>query len=641
MKYKQNTFGRQRVEPARRRNGRLSQLAQPSRAQFFTRPSPLAPRPSRRAFTLVEMLVAVALVVLMMTLFATIFQTATGMMSTQRGVAENDQRVRLVMTILRNDLKNRTMKEVAPFAADEDLGLPSANIDNRKGYFYFAENDPDDDTDDNLQFTVSVQGTTDDLYYGAARLLLFGAAPPNIDLYGPNGPAFTGVNNQNDPSYPWYPPTSGYPQNPQGNYWQNQPEFDDQIIGIPNGAGASPAAEVTYFLRHGTLYRRVMLIRQTPVGSVDAQPREFSPTPNLLSLEPFDHTPFDRVPRNFYTYFDYSAYRNAADLLKFHEIGDLSNATGPQSPLGNPKYRFGHDIFTGLPREFIVDGAGNALYIGRFTHEETSYMSASNTEDCFGYPGKVGVPPEAPNPYTRTDLTYNTSTGKVDQFTGGVRIGEDILMTGVHRFDIKVFDEAASLGPDGRRGIGWTAGPDGILGNADDIDFDDDGDGIPNNDTERGLPSPHSDDGAFVDLGHNGQFGYYSSAALVLQQTPVYCPQNPAKPVIPGFPNRNRFYRFDTWHNQVNLNGVNNPLPELPFDRPPFRAATTGADQKPGIKNFDDDGFNGPDDAGELGWPGSDDVRLPLKAIQIHITFFDQSSQQLRDVTFVQSLVNY
>src|SRR5262249_10464362 len=50
----------------------------------------------RAGFTLVEMLVAVALVIIMMTLFATIFQMATGAMQKQKGLSENDQRVRLV-----------------------------------------------------------------------------------------------------------------------------------------------------------------------------------------------------------------------------------------------------------------------------------------------------------------------------------------------------------------------------------------------------------------------------------------------------------------------------------------------------------------------------------------------------------------
>src|SRR5262245_23723803 len=67
---------------------------------------------SRGGFTLVEMLVAVGLVVMMMTLFAQIFSMCTGTMATQKGISENDQRVRMVSTLLRGDLKNRTMVDV-------------------------------------------------------------------------------------------------------------------------------------------------------------------------------------------------------------------------------------------------------------------------------------------------------------------------------------------------------------------------------------------------------------------------------------------------------------------------------------------------------------------------------------------------
>ena len=55
----------------------------------------------RQAFTLVEMMIAVALVLLMMSLFAEIFSVAIGSMSRSKGVAENDQRARMVLTILK------------------------------------------------------------------------------------------------------------------------------------------------------------------------------------------------------------------------------------------------------------------------------------------------------------------------------------------------------------------------------------------------------------------------------------------------------------------------------------------------------------------------------------------------------------
>src|SRR4029077_12961807 len=91
-------------------------------------------------FTLVEMLVAVAVVVVMMTLFATIFGMATSTMGKQKGLAENDQRVRLVIAMLRNDLNGttkdrdtgnqkqiRSFRTLIPFAANESGTNPPVN----------------------------------------------------------------------------------------------------------------------------------------------------------------------------------------------------------------------------------------------------------------------------------------------------------------------------------------------------------------------------------------------------------------------------------------------------------------------------------------------------------------------------------
>src|SRR5262245_4739225 len=95
----------------------------------------------RQGFTLVEMLVAVGLVILMMSMFAAVCQLATGAMSKQKGIAENDQRARLVTTVLQSDLQKRTFRHMLPFKP-----VGSTNDDNefrlaeRQGYFYISEN---------------------------------------------------------------------------------------------------------------------------------------------------------------------------------------------------------------------------------------------------------------------------------------------------------------------------------------------------------------------------------------------------------------------------------------------------------------------------------------------------------------------
>ena len=52
---------------------------------------------------------------------------------------------------------------------------------------------------------------------------------------------------------------------------------------------------------------------------------------------------------------------------------------------------------------------------------------------------------------------------------------------------------------------------------------------------------------------------------------------------------------------------------------------------------FDNDGINGPDDAGESSYPPP--YPYPLRAIQVKIRAFDFSSQQVREVTVTQDFL--
>jgi len=552
---------------------------------------------SRTGFTLVEMLVAVALVVLMMTLFASIFQLATGAMSTQKGLAENDQRSRLVLNALRNDLSRRTMKLVLPFAAGEDVTQPAAQMPLRQGYFYVREGDPDDATDDILQLTVSTTPGEDPFYGVWGRR----------DASGQLGDLLL-------------PDQSGNLGDQVTGYWRNQPEFDDGAADI-NHAASSPRAEVCYFLRNGSLYRRVLLIRQptSPSGTTSGQPQEGEQALNLGVFQQNglgNGSPSQKFA-NFYACADFSAYlEQKTGLLKFHGASSLDNSGSSLSiSLGNPQYRFGHNVATGIPREMTTSSGG--FYIGRFTHEETSAFRSTDPSQGFGYPGRITS--TSPNPYDfDTALTYNADAGKVVEYAGGVRAGEDLLMTNVQRFDVKLWDPGLHTGPDG------APGRPGV---------DDDGNGVkdyyPNGQPDLGeLGYPNSDDGGFVDLGHNGARGFYRAWSLNANNAPYPNSTNPGYSFAGN-------YRFDTWHPQVKINST------VAFP-PPYRAALPGADGLPGHANYDDDqnsvvdyGNSTPPDRNELGWPGTDDVPLPLRAIQVRITFFETTTRQLRDVTLV------
>lgn len=396
----------------------------------------------RCGFTLVEMMVSVALVVLMMSLFASVFQLAAGSIGVQRGIAENDQRARSFFTIIRNDLKARSMQSVLPFTANEtapsayDANFSVTNFDLRRGYFFISENDPNNDADDILQYTVELDGTNRD-YFGQAALL--GGLTTNSDFMDSNQPS-------RDDGVPAI-------------------DGDPDITGDPvkhDSASNAFAAEISYFLRGSRLYRRVLLIRKPLETSDNTQP-ETTAGKNYFDTDPdnnMDPAPAYAFKGEFWRDFDFSAHMDEdgsnIDGAKFHGISDLDNGssaatrTGPAA-LANPKNRFGHNHNDGLPREFVLTdlGADNQLggtgndadtymRIGRYTHEETSHVN-------FNYPQAYSYSVPGDNTFNpMSDVLLPMSNDVVTEFRHNAvsRRAEDLLLSNVHAFDIKVWDDA-------------------------------------------------------------------------------------------------------------------------------------------------------------------------------------------------------
>ena len=350
----------------------------------------------RAGFTLVEMLVSVTLVLLMMMMFAQIFEIASGIHVKVRGITRNDQRTRILSRTLRSDLDKRTMRHTTPFRQNEHLltNLADRDLDDRQGYFSVSENDPGSDLDDVLQFT----------------------ARTSISLLNVESSRFSGK-------------SISLAQNVI-----NQPDYDD---GVLDNAAESIAAEISYFLRSGTLFRRVLLLRQPAYGM--AQPTE-QPSGNPIVFPP---------TLSFWNNFDFSAHYEPNPLInsnvhvRFHGLASLDNSGSLANyPLGFRRYRFGHDHVTGQPREFTsIPGYGpdnqwgtddDSPFIGRFTHEETSNPQ-------FLYPAAL---PNPMNPVT--PLTLDAQSGVVTQFPNGPRQAEDILMTNVHSFDVKILRDSVA-----------------------------------------------------------------------------------------------------------------------------------------------------------------------------------------------------
>tara|TARA_R100000789_G_scaffold100622_1_gene112308 strand:+ start:13569 stop:15485 length:1917 start_codon:yes stop_codon:yes gene_type:complete len=413
------------------------------------------------------MLVAVGLLIVIMTIFAEIFSIAVTAMSRQKGLANNDQQARTAFTIIDGDLKRMSYRSAAIFDshktivptksqlalnADPLIGPNNYQMDyqegivplvpgiqngdklafsDQRGYFYYSENNPADTTDDILQFTVDARSVgKDSNYRGSDRYAgqktepYFGKA---ISLSGNSNPLYS-----------------------------DQPDWDDGRL--VNAVSKSNKAEVVYFLRHGTLYRRILLLREPiapsvamlahdnnslqrqaqPGYEVNNQPYDMMLPPSSAALPP---TPIT-YNGNYYSDFDFSAhygyspYNSPDRVAVFH--GSLNNELTNNWPLGVPNYRFGFNPLNGLPREFVRSGASaGRVFIGRYTHAETS---ASN----FQYPQTVSG-----NVFTRTDFDLNRvqNQGNVlDVFPGGGRSGSDVLLHNVLSFNVEIWDSTVNNG---------------------------------------------------------------------------------------------------------------------------------------------------------------------------------------------------
>ena len=261
----------------------------------------------RGGFTLIEMLVSTALVMLIMVLFAQIYAAATSTIREQEGNSKNDQKARSVDIVLQSDLKNRTFRGIPSDRFPRRVGpaglIPlQANFPVtpfQAGYFAISENDPGCDTDDVLSFTIF--------------------APDGEVFYGP---CLAGTE-------------------------VNHPDSDD---GISNDSRtASRAAEVVYFLRDGILYRRINLLRDPPVIP-DANSRPIrlptQPTSGTAGVGPVLWT---TEPANWKQTCT-MASTSVGTAFTVLGIESLSNSLGLANyPIGMPRFRYGHNGTTGNP----------------------------------------------------------------------------------------------------------------------------------------------------------------------------------------------------------------------------------------------------------------------------------------------------
>jgi len=481
---------------------------------FFANRRPLVrtARVAARGFTLIEMLVSLAITLIMMGAVVTLFGVVSESVSKSRSLIETSDRLRAAREVIQQDLQGATASLTPPLSPEND-----------QGYLEIIEGQSSDGGAAKSPYQ----------YYNLT------ATPPNPSaaLFGDCDDVlmFT-VRSRSGPFLGKYS-TGGTPR----------------VI-------ESPVAEVVYFLvqdgpiidatsnppiRLCTLYRRVLLV-----------------SPSLPSYTPL---PFD----TFYDLNDVSAHHTLTptEALIPNTLGDLTKREN----------RFAHygDLLS--------------TYYGQHPfHVNTAMLPQV----------PFAVVPTPPTGSTFTNPVFPVNRPEIGAFLApltGARLGDDVLLTNVIAFDVRVWDSLAELREN--NGVvtkpgdpGWPAG------------------------TAVGT-------GAYVDLGYD--------PAIISQFASVNNHQKPygGTDFRLGRDAANRIY--DTWSLHYENDGID-------------QDGLLGPDN--GTNGLDDSSpLNGLIDETNLvnptlsEWDTQPPYAIPLRGVEITLRVYEPSSQQVREVVIVQN----
>jgi type II secretory pathway pseudopilin PulG len=621
--------------------------------------NPCSGRPSRRSserllrtrrggFTLVEILVATALVLLLMGMVVTIFASVSGNVRNNRAMLETADRLRATQRRLQLDLQGVT----CPM-------LPPLNPADGYGYFEYVEGplgpivDPSTVASNTL-LDSNNDGTPDpDRSFGDADdLLMFttrSRIEPFVGRYTYKGP----VN-----------PAAVPPENPVAPYGGN----DGADFMWRTGTIQSPVAEVCWFMRGTTLYRRVLLVKTNGFPDFDQR----ATSPGIQSMP----TIIDpaTMPWPFYNYYDLSVRpvggatdRNpaAATFVPSLVPNSLGDLTKRENRYGHQPFVYPHDVRfwgpLGLPtlRECShIPASGNADEYWPLPYPDPSLLVQSNAyADSFSQlvvPNGVTIsgsqwvtinPPVGAyfdpwlNPFPAAEV--DPATGTLLNYTNGSRISEDVVLQNVLAFDVKAYDPGALI-------IATTGGD--VLSPGDAAYLT----------TLASGAYTIVDQGAYVDLNYLGLADDTNSDGVPDELGGVALP-NVSGSVFcgPGLPYRGAAYsgllRGLRGSEPGSGNGIgsiyctfSNHYERDGFDQDGDGVIDEGADGYDNEQGPPGDntvqipfplstgvGSNGVDDFFEQEAPPP--YPVPLRGIQIKIRVFEPQSKEIREVTVTQS----
>lgn len=468
----------------------------------------------RRALTLVEMLVALAVTLILMWAVVRIFALVGNTVSESRANVDMAEQLRLARAALQNDLIGATATMKPPLRPEAD-----------EGYFEYVE-----------------------------------------------GPTWDG--------------------------WFGQPAGRNASIGAPNsvmGDCDDVLALTTRSRGEPFKGRRIVTVNsQTTVAAIKSPVAEV-----IWFTRPVRDIPTDAGSPPIRVY---NLYRK--ELLVVPKEPPIAVQTKGNPPFGiEPSFIEQYDISARL------DVAQNEMIVNSLTDlmkRENRFARDRSTSARFPFPMRIPAPlvyPPPPNTTVNFAVDPSEYRGPFNSLSPFYpaddpehrRGGEDLILTNVLAFDVRVWDPTAPLDS--------TTDPGSVLVPSD-VGY------------EAPAPGANVQQGAYVDLGYGVTPGYKRGTASMF----AGAPQAKSQLVPPLYPT------YDTWSLHYENNGINEDNDAVPDE---------------GTNGLDDDDGTLPNDAvdDENEHETAPPYPHPLRGIMVKIRVYEPSSRQVRETSVIQDFL--
>lgn len=524
-------------------------------------------------FTLIEVLIAMTVTLIMMAIVVKIFADIGDGVSNRRSVMEMVDRLRATSNRLQADLGGLTVQTLPPLHAEQGSGYLEI-------------------TDDLVLYPPSVPGVDEN-----GKVVAFDTTLGDIGdtlAFTTRAPAnefFVGRFRYKD--------TPGPSDNIDGSDAIGNYTLRDDVV-------QSPVAEVIWFLRGTTLYRRQLLVLTTNLPDFDLR------------------TPvYDEIPpiTGFYSGFDLSARQEGGTLdprptpagnrIAKLSLNSLADLTKRENRFGHQPIRWPHvgaSFWGRLGMPTLQECSDPAWpfpiyepFVGSLYNGVTGLITPNIPFPLTTASGNEEFNPwSIPHPWQQVD----PATGISLVYSGGDRLAEDVIMNNVLSFDIKVWDPYAPI---------YSST-------------------LPNGTVVAVQPS----DTGYIDTAQTGALpiGYGAYVDLNYISYPPGSAAAPAGIPAPLFSNPGA---LKSGLMSAGVGGY------ATYDTGSFSYEQDGLDQDrdgvidSGTDLLDNDGQNGVDDALELESPPP--YSVPLRGMQIKIRCFEPNSRTVNEVTIIRDFL--